>query len=491
MNDTWNQLIAVLPPIFTCLAIIGVIVSIAYKRCHAAAATITIVLLNLALVSLLAALAVAPIQVTPMFIVDKFAVFYWAVTLVAALATCTFAWPYFKDWEDNREELYILLSSSVLGGMALVSSTHFASLFIGFELLSVPLYGMLAYTFRARQALEAGFKYMILSGVASAFLVFGMALIYAATGQLEFAQIVDASESAGVGQSWIMMGAGMILVALFFKLSIVPFHLWAPDVYEGSPAPVTTYLATVSKLAIFGVLIRFFVAAPGVQDQWLQTLVGIIAFITMMAGNILALRQRDMKRLLAYSSIGHFGYLLTAVTAIGYSDDVTQLSIETSGFYLATYVGSLLAAFGIVSLVSSPFSGRDTTHFDYYRGLYRTRPLLAIGMAIMMISFAGVPMTMGFLGKFYVLAVSVDAKLWWLAGGIVVSSTIGLFYYLRVMVLMFFESPSEEVRRAVSAPGQGQAVFAIWLLAVATIFIGVYPSWLIDLANAATLSGLG
>lgn len=488
MNDTWNQLVAVLPPIFSCLAIIGVLLSVAYKRCHASAAIVTIIFLNLALIACLATLQVTPIQVTPMFMIDDYAVFYWAVILASALATCTFAWPYFKELNDNREEMYMLLSSSVLGGMALVASNHFGSLFLGFELLSVPLYGMITYTFRARQALEAGFKYMILSGIASSFLVFGMALLFAASGKLVFSGLETSEMLGGSGHSWLIMGAGMIAVALFFKLSLVPFHLWAPDVYQGAPAPSSAYLATISKLAVFALLMRLFVSAPELQNEWLLTLIAIIAFLSMLVGNLLALRQEDMKRLLAYSSIAHIGYLLTAVAALDYSDaETTNLSIETASFYLATYVGMTLGAFGIVSLVSSPYAGRDATHFDYYRGLYQTRPILAIAMAIMMLSFAGVPLTMGFIGKFYVLSVAIKSGFWWLAGGIVLGSAIGLFYYLRVMILMFLSSPDEKLlaRSSHNAEGQWGSVVLIWLLSFATIFIGIYPTWLINMANAA------
>lgn len=485
MNDIWNQLIAVLPPVFTCLAIIGVFAAIAYKRSHAVAAIITIVGLNLALISLLGVLTVTPIQVTPLFVIDDYAVFYWAMILVAALATCTFAWPYFQGLDDNRDELYVLISSSVLGGLALMASNHFASLFIGFELLSVPLYGMAAYAYRERQSLEAGFKYMILSGVASSFLVFGMALLYAASGHLDYGGLTSAGQLDGAGHTWILMGTGMMVVALFFKLSLVPFHLWAPDVYEGAPAPVSTFLATVSKAAIFALLLRFFVLAPGTQNSWLLTLIGVVAFLSMFAGNLLALRQTDIKRLLGYSSIAHMGYLLTAIVA------GIPLSIEAAGVYLATYVGTTLGAFGIVALVSSPFGGRDAAHLDNYRGLYWRRPVLAVSMAIMMLSLAGVPLTMGFIGKFYILAVAVAAGLWWLVAGIIIGSGIGLFYYLRVMALLFMERPAEAREPASAGFGQTAGAVVIWLLAAVTIIVGIYPTWLIDIVGASGIAGAG
>ncbi|KEZ76160.1 NADH-quinone oxidoreductase subunit NuoN [Salinisphaera hydrothermalis] len=485
MNDTWNQLVAVLPPIFVCLAVIVVMAAIAYKRSHASAAGITMVGLNLALVSLLAVLTVTPIQVTPLFVIDDYAVFFWAVILVAALATCTYAGAYFKGLDDNREEFYLLVASSVLGAMALVASRHFASLFMGLELLSVPLYGMIAYTYRERQSLEAGFKYMVLSGAASSFLLFGMALLYAASGHLDYEGLAAAAQLGGAGHAWVLMGLGMILVALTFKLSLVPFHVWTPDVYEGAPAPVSTFLATVSKTAVFALLMRFFFLSPVAQDGWLLTLLGVIAFLSMFAGNLLALRQTNIKRLLGYSSIAHIGYLLTAIVA------GIPLSIEATGVYLATYVGTTLGAFGVVSLVSSPFAGRDAAHMDHYRGLYWKRPVLAVSMAIMMLSLAGIPLTMGFIGKFYILSVAVAAGLWWLVAGIIIGSGIGLFYYLRVMALLFMERPTDAREPSAAGFGQTAGTVVIWLLAAVTIIVGIYPTWLIDIVGASSIAGIG
>src|SRR5699024_9680372 len=305
MNDTWNQLIAVLPPIIVSLTIVSVIASIVYRRHHGLAVMTSTVGLVIALVTLLPAISVAPIQVTPLFMVDGYTLFYWGIILLSALVTCIYAHSYLEGLDDNAGEFYIATVSSTLGAMALVASCHFASLFIGLELLSVPLYGMAAYAFRERISLEGGFKYMILSGAASSFLLFGMALLYGATGALDFEGLSSTIATGAAGESWILLGLGMIVVAFGFKMSLVPFHLWTPDVYEGAPAPAATYLSTVSKLAAFAVLMRFFVLAPVVNNVWLLDLVAVIAFLSMFGGNLLALRQTNMKRMLAYSSIAH------------------------------------------------------------------------------------------------------------------------------------------------------------------------------------------
>lgn len=483
MNQFFTHLLALAPLVILCATIVTVMLAIAVRRHHFTAATMTVIGLNAALLSLLGVLQVTPIQVTPLFIIDNYSVLFGAIVLVASLACTTLAHAYLETLPDRREEFYLLLLCSAGGALALIASRHFASLFIGLELLSVPLYGMVAYAYRDRISLEAGLKYMVLSGAASAFLLFGMALLYGASGSLEYAGLVDGLANGGAHQSWVLIGVGMMVIALAFKLSLVPFHVWTPDVYEGAPGPVSAFLATVSKVAVFALLLRFFTLAAPAANDWLLTLMGVIAFASMMVGNLLALRQRNVKRLLGYSSIAHLGYLLTAIVAGG------DLAIETVGVYLATYVATTLGAFGVVTLVSSPYSGTDAGALHHYRGLFWRRPYLAAVFTVMMLSLAGIPMTAGFLGKFYAIAVAVEAGLWWLVGGIVIGSAIGLYYYLRMMVIMFLDEPGESRRDAVSGWGQQSGGIMVLLLAFGVIFFGIYPQPLIALVNAAGIAG--
>ena len=483
MTDFSTHLLALAPLVILCATVVGVMLSIAVRRNHFTAATMTVIGLNAALLSLLAVLRITPIQVTPLFIIDDYSLLFGAIVLVASLACTTLAHAYLETLPDRREEFYILLLCSAGGALALIASRHFASLFIGLELLSVPLYGMVAYAYRDRISLEAGLKYMVLSGAASAFLLFGMALLYAASGTLEYAGLADTLANGSDSQSWLLVGVGMMVVALAFKLSLVPFHVWTPDVYEGAPGPVSAFLATVSKVAVFALLLRFFTLAPPASNGWLLTLMGVIAFASMMIGNLLALRQRNVKRLLGYSSIAHLGYLMTAIVAGG------TFSIETVGIYLATYVATTLGAFGVVTLVSSPYSGTDAGALHHYRGLFWRRPYLAAVFTIMMLSLAGIPMTAGFLGKFYVIAIAVQSGLWWLVAGIVLGSAIGLYYYLRMMVILFLDEPGESRRDAVSGWGQQSGGIMVLLLAAAVIFFGIYPQPLIALVSATGMAG--
>ncbi|MES1928416.1 NADH dehydrogenase subunit N [Salinisphaera dokdonensis CL-ES53] len=482
MTQFFTHVLALAPLLILCATIVTVMLAIAVRRHHFTAATLTVIGLNAALLSLIGVLQVTPIQVTPLFIIDDFSVLFGAIVLVASLACTTLAHAYLETLPDRREEFYLLLLCSAGGALALIASRHFASLFIGLELLSVPLYGMVAYAYRDRISLEAGLKYMVLSGAASAFLLFGMALLYAASGSLEYVGLVDGMANGGAHQSWVLIGVGMMVVALAFKLSLVPFHVWTPDVYEGAPGPVSAFLATVSKVAVFALLLRFFTLAAPAANDWLLTLMGVIAFASMMIGNLLALRQRNVKRLLGYSSIAHLGYLMTAIVAGG------DLGTEAVGVYLATYVATTLGAFGVVTLVSSPYSGTDAGALHHYRGLFWRRPYLAAVFTVMMLSLAGIPMTAGFLGKFYVIAVSVESGLWWLAGGIVAGSAIGLYYYLRMMVIMFLDEPGESRRDAVSGWGQQSGGIMVLLLAAAVAFFGIYPQPLIALVNAAGMA---
>src|SRR5699024_7830229 len=319
-------------------------------------------------------------------------------------------------------EFYTLLVCSVAGAMTLVAANHFASLFIGLELLSVPMYGMIAYACRDRTSLEGGIKYLILSGAASGLLLFGMALLYAVSGSLNFAEL-SSLNAFGAPASWLVIGVGMIVIAFGFKLSLVPFHLWTPDVYQGAPGPVAAYVATVSKLAAFAVLLRFFMVAPSVDSNGILGLIALIAFLSMIIGNVLALMQNNVKRLLGYSTIAQIGYLLTMIAAS------EGIAVEAAGFYLAAYIVTMLGAFGVVTLVSSPYTGPDADALENYRGLFWRRPYLAAVMTIMMISLAGIPLTAGFISEFYAIAVGMQSSLWWLVVGIIIGSAIGLYYY--------------------------------------------------------------
>ncbi|EIS03204.1 NADH-quinone oxidoreductase subunit N, partial [Yersinia pestis PY-46] len=428
-----------LPLLIVGLTVVVVMLSIAWRRDHFINATLTVIGLNLALLSLYFVGQVGPMDVTPLMRVDGYSMFYTGLVIIASLATSTFAYPWLVGYPDNREEFYLLVLIAALGGILLASANHLASLFLGIELLTLPLFGLIGYAYRQKRSLEASIKYMLLSAAASSFLLFGMALLYAESGSLSFVGLGQSLSDSMVHQPLILAGLGMMIVGLGFKLSLVPFQLWTPDVYQGAPAPVSTFLATASKIAIFAVVMRLFMYAPAADSEAVRLVLSIIAVASILFGNLMAISQTNIKRLLGYSSIAHLGYLLIALVAVQTHE--LALPLETIGVYLAGYLFSSLGAFGVVSLMSSPYKGPDAESLFSYRGLFWHKPILSAVMTVMMLSLAGIPMTLGFIGKFFVVAMGVSANLWWLTGAVVLGSAIGLYYYLRVTVSLFLSPP--------------------------------------------------
>lgn len=481
MQLTTQHFIALLPLLIISASIVVVMLAIAWRRHHAQTYLLSLAGLGLALVSIVPAMAHSPGSVTPLLLMDRFAYFYMALILATTLACLTLAHAYLgerqgKGFPGNREELYLLMLLAATGGVVLVSAQHLAALFIGLELLSVPLYGLIAYAFFNKRSLEAGIKYMVLSVAGSAFLLFGMALLYAEAGSLSFAGIGLSLNSDSVSLL-SQLGVGMMLIGLAFKLSLVPFHLWTPDVYEGAPAPVAAFLATAAKVAVFAVLLRLYQLSPATSSGWLNELLSVIAIASILFGNLLALLQSNIKRLLGYSSIAHLGYLLIALIAS------KGLAEEAVAVYLVTYVLTTLGAFGVIALMSTPYNGRDADALYEYRGLFWRRPYLTAVLTVMMLSLAGIPMTAGFIGKFYIITVGVQAELWWLVGALILGSAIGVFYYLRVMVTMYLIEP--KLHRHDAPFDWGQRAGGIMLLVIATLVVvlGVYPQPLLTLAR--------
>lgn len=468
---TVTHLLALTPLILVCVTAIVVMLGIAWRRHHTASTVATVVGLNLALFSLIGVWRMAPLA-TPMLAIDGLAIFAAVLILVAALACATLGHAYLEHYRGPREEFYLLLLCATAGGMVLAASTHLATLFFGLELLSMPLYGMLAYTYHERRSLEAGIKYLVLSAAATAILLFGMALLYADTGHLDFAGL--ATGLVADAGAWSLAGAALMLLGLSFKLSIVPFHQWTPDVYEGGPSPASTFLASASKVAVFVVLLRLVMAVPAFQDALLHGVLAVLAILTMLVGNLLALTQSNLKRLLGYSSIAHFGYLLTALVV---SDG---LAVEATGVYLVVYMLTTLGAFGVVTLISSPYRGEDAAALHHYRGLFWRRPYLTAVLTVTMLSLAGIPFTAGFIGKFYIIALGVEAERWWLVGGVVVGSAIGLYYYLRVMVTLYLAEAGMQKRDAPEDWGVRAGGVVVLGVALLIILLGIYPTPMID-----------
>ncbi len=415
----------------------------------------------------------APYHVGDLFVIDNFSLFYFALCGFAGLMILFISYPYLSQQNVAKEEYYILLQTSVFGAAVLVASNHFASLFLGLEILSISLYAIIAYVKTRKNSIEAGLKYLILAAASSAFLLFGMALIYAGTGSLSFAKLSLAFQDSGFLAT---AGLALMLVGIGFKLGLVPFHMWTPDVYQGASTPVSALIATISKGSMIALLLRFLHVTGGYEIEWLVWTFSTVAIASMLFGNILALLQSNIKRLLAYSSIAHLGYIMVAIVA------GTNFSIEAVTFYIVAYFISVLGAFGALSLLST--SDREIEMIEDLRGLFWTRPALAILFSAMFLSLVGIPLTAGFIGKFYILIAAINNDLWLLAFVLVISSAIGLFYYLKVINTMLSPIEDKEPRVLnVTIPGLGILVLSV--LGILLIWFGVFPSELIRLIQSA------
>ncbi len=487
MSFNSELFIAELPLLLTALTAIAVMLSIAWQRNHKQVFIITAIGLNAALLSLLLRNSGSVLPVTQLLVVDSYATFYTALILIGTLATVTLARAWLKKFPDNREEFYLLLTLASTGAIVMAQAHHLASVFIGVELMSLPLFGLVGYAFKQRRSLEAAVKYMVLSASATAFLLFGIALIYAQVGSLDIAtigaQLSDLPQVETAHLTLLIIGLGMMVIGFGFKLSLVPFHLWTPDVYQGAPAPVTTYLATVSKVAVFAVLLRLFYTIPA-TDSFFYKLLGGVAFISIIIGNLLALLQGNLKRLLGFSSTAHFGYLLVALIACR----LGTLSLEAVALYLVMYLLTSIGSFGVISLMSSPYQERDADELPAYRGLFWRRPVLTSAMTVMFLSLAGIPMTLGFIGKFYILAVGIKFHFWWLTGAVVFGSAVGLYYYLRVISILYLRTPGMPSRDATNDWALTAGGLMVLLSAALVVLLGIYPQPLIDLLPLAQLA---
>ena len=386
-----------------------------------------------------------------------------------SLASAILSWEYLRHRSGRNEEYYLLLLLATLGALVLAFASHVVSLLLGMELLGVSLYAMISYPDKGKLPLEAAIKYLVLSGCASAVLLFGFALLYAALGSMSFVEMGERLVSATDNEVLILAGTALVLTGIGFKLSIVPFHMWTPDVYQGAPLPVAGFLATVSKGAIFAVLLRLFMEAQLHQYKTLLVALSVLAVASMLVGNLLALQQQNVKRLLSYSSIAHFGYLLITLVAGGVLGG-GNFAVEAASYYVVAYVVTTLAAFSVISVLSSDGEGEKQGVADL-TGLFWRRPLLAGLLTLSLLSLAGIPLTAGFIGKLYVFASGIEGALWILLGALILGSAVGIYYYLRIIYVMTLQEDNKTTGSAILWLGESVAL----LLVVLVVWLGIFP----------------
>lgn len=426
-------------------------------------------------------------EITVLFTCDGYGLLYTSLILLISIIVSCLAYRWFKQEQKSHGLFYIILLFMALGGVTLVYASHLIAFFIGIELLSIPFVGLIGYQYIQTHSLEAAIKYMILSAVASAFLLMGIVFYYASTGELTFSGLSYQLSTMTYPSTLLLMGVCLMLVGVGFKLSLVPFQLWLPDVYQGAPTVVALLLSTVGKVAIFCAIARLFLLAPIVNNETIRIILVVMAFCSILWGNLFAFMQSNLKRLLAYSSIAHFGYLLIALIAVQYQ----VLALETIGVYLIGYILANITVLGVISLESHSNELQDHENELDLSGLFWRRPILALSMGIGLLSLAGAPLTLGFISRFLLVLLGVTAELWWLMAAVVVGSALGLYFYARLVINLYIKPTCRDDQfinnSVVSFKWHkiGMSELLITLSALLIMICGVYPKWVFNLVSMA------
>ena len=398
----------------------------------------------------------------PLIQLDRFANFSIALVCGAALLSCLLSVAYLAELRINHGEYYVLILLATAGMVLLVSAVDLISVFLGIELMSIPIYVLAGFDRRKLRSNESALKYFLVGSFASALLLYGMALLFGATGHTDFEGIRAGFE---VGDPIAMIGLGLVIVGFTFKISSVPFHQWTPDVYEGAPTSVTAFMSVTVKVAAFAAMVRIVIRAFDPAAESLSEMLWVLAALTMVLGNVMAVIQDNVKRMLAYSSIAHAGYLLIGFVA------GTEQAYSALMFYMVVYVFMNLGAFGVIVALAN--RGQDSDRIGDFAGLAESRPGLAALMTLFMLALAGIPGTGGFMAKFTLFAAAVEAGQVNITIIAVMASLVSVFYYLRLPVAMYMREPGEEKPRAELSSGEW-AVLTI--CAVAVLLLGIFPN---------------
>ncbi|PWJ60085.1 NADH-quinone oxidoreductase subunit N [Dyadobacter jejuensis] len=477
-----NDFLALLPLLILSIAAVLVMMLIVANQSHRVIQMASLFLFLTSFLSLFLIPVTLPYAIAPLLLIDSFGVYMMALIVFSALVVNIISYVYFEGKEEGPKEYYVLLFLCTLGACILAVSQHFVSLFLGLEILTIGLYALIAYLRSRQRAIEAGIKYLILAAFSSAFLLFGMALIYVQTGSMSFSLIAHSLALETDLPALFLLGIGMMMVGIGFKLAIVPFHMWAADVYQGAPLPVTAFIATASKGGVLAVTFRFLTSIDGLRFHVLSASLVVLAMVSILLGNILALQQKNLKRLLAYSSIAHFGYLLVAFVPN------SPLSLPAMSFYLSAYLISTLAAFGIMAVRSD--GTEEAEELASYTSLFWQSPLQASILGLAMLSLAGIPLTVGFTGKFYLLAAAIQNNYWALALVLVLGSILGIYYYLRVINSLLKGGTTTGALPKTAFPYF--LVLSLVMLSLLALFIlglGVFPESLIGYLKDLQMGG--
>ena len=412
-----------------------------------------------------------------MLIVDGFASFFRVLVIGIGVVAILSSTGYLRQEHMPGGEYYALILFSIVGQSVMVSANELIMIFIGLEISSIASYVLAGYLRDDSRNNESALKYFLLGSFATAFLLYGVAWIYGLTGSTNLDHIRSALETSTPPLALAGAAAALMFVGFGFKISAAPFQVWAPDVYQGAPAPVSGFLSVGPKAAAFAILLRVFLTAFGpIANRW-EPIVWACALATMIVGNFAAIQQSNIKRMLAYSSIAHAGYVLVAVTAHSETGSAAAM------FYLAAYAFTNLGAFTVVTYFAR--RGERYVVIDDFAGLSQRQPAMAAMLAIFLLSLIGVPLTAGFFGKFYIFKAALDANLTWLTALGLLNSAVAAYYYLRILVVMYFNDPGDSVENLEPA-GLGLQL-AVYACALGTLVLGIFPGWVLDIASKAAL----
>jgi NADH-quinone oxidoreductase subunit N len=474
-----GDLVRFLPEIILTAAatLLMILDPIVNRRSSALFGNVSLLALIAALFGSVAAYAQAGPAFGGMLSVDGFATFFRVLVIVVGILTVLPSYRFLARQDAETGEYHALLLYSIAGQCIMVSANELIMIFIGLEISSIASYVLAGYLRDDKRANEAALKYFLLGSFATAFFLYGVALVYGATGTVNLTMARSAITGANAPSPvFVGIAAALMFVGLGFKVSASPFQMWAPDVYQGAPTPVTAFLSAGPKAAAFAVFLRIFMTAfEPIGNGW-EPLVWICALLSMTIGNFAALLQSNVKRLLAYSSIAHAGYVLVALTAR------SDIGTAAAMFYLAAYAFMNIGAFAVVSHLSG--KGERYQTLDDFAGLGQKQPVTAAMLSIFLLSLIGVPLTGGFFGKFYIFKAALESHLVWLTVLGLLNSAVAAYYYLRILVMMYMHEPSQAATDAEPlTPGLAAALI---LPAIGTLFLGIFPSWVLDFAGKSS-----
>jgi NADH-quinone oxidoreductase subunit N len=416
-----------------------------------------------------------------MWVVDNYSRFFKLIFLLGTGLTILISIKYLENETMQHGEYFALVLFATLGMMIMASGTELITIFLGIELMSISLYVLAGYTRTRKISNESALKYFLLGSFATGFLLYGIALIYGSTGTTDIKAISKFIATSGLQSPTIIMGMALLVIGFGFKAALVPFHMWTPDVYEGAPAPITAFMSAGPKAAAFAAFARIFMEAlPSLQGQW-TGVIWVMAVLTMSVGNIIALVQDNIKRMLAYSSIAHAGYVLVAFLSAG------ELGITSILYYMLAYTFMNIGAFAVITILAG--KGEEKVRIEDYRGFGFKHPFAAIAMSLFLFSLAGIPPTGGFMGKFYIFSAAVKEGYIGLAIIGVLNSVVSVYYYLRVTIAMYMQDPaSTKERETPSLVFSPALVLAICISAYGVLSLGLFPSAYVAIVQQSFLA---